>query len=230
MSIALNIESVREKILGAEQRAGREANTVRLMAVSKFNPASSIVEALNAGLCLFGENRVQEACEKFPDIIAKNLETELHLIGSLQRNKVRSIVPIVTCIQSVDRLELLSEIEKQACTLNCNVQVLFEFHTGEESKSGYTDLDTLFRSIDNLESMTHVRPAGLMTMAPFTNDTHVIRESFKLLAKIQAECSRRYPVFNFNELSMGMSADFEIAIEEGSTLVRIGRAIFGERT
>lgn len=229
MSIASNIESVREKILEAELRAGREANTVRLMAVSKFNPSLSIVEALNAGLCLFGENRVQEACEKFPGIIAKNPETELHLIGSLQRNKVRSIVPIVTCIQSVDRLELLSEIEKHARALNRNIQVLFEFHTGEESKSGYTDIDSLFRSIDSFENMTHVRSAGLMTMAPFTSDEHAIRESFKLLMKVRSECSRRYPACSFDELSMGMSADFEIAIEEGSTLVRVGRAIFGER-
>lgn len=229
MSIADNLLRIRERIAEAELRAGRSAGSVRLMAVSKFHPAESVREALDAGQTLFGENRVQEAVEKFDPIMRDRPDTVLHLIGTLQRNKVAKIIPFASCLQSVDRLDLLVEIERQAALRARVIDVLFEYHTGEASKSGYADRDNLFRSIDLLSGMSHVRCSGLMTMAPFTDDRAAIRESFRALAALQRECATRYPALDFSMLSMGMSHDFEIAIEEGSTLVRVGTAIFGER-
>lgn len=229
MSISENIDAIRERIARAEVRAGRSAGSVRLMAVSKFHPAEAVLEAVGSGQTLFGENRVQEADSKFPDIIAAHPGVELHLIGSLQRNKVAKIVGIASCIQSVDREELLAEISKQCASLERTIDVLFEYHTAEDSKSGYAEKDMLFRSLDLLESMPNVRCRGLMTMAPFTEDQLAVRSSFRQLVSLRDACMARYPSLDFSVLSMGMSADFEIAIEEGSTLVRVGTAIFGER-
>lgn len=230
MSVAENLQRIREKIADAERRAGRASGSVRLMAVSKFHPASAVLEAIGAGQVLFGENRVQEAQDKFPPILEAHPETELHLIGSLQRNKAGKILKIATCIESVDRAELLLEIGKQVSASGKKTEILFECHTGEESKAGYLDRDELLRSIDLLASMPLVVCRGLMTMAPFTQDRDSIRASFRTLAALRDECARRYPDIDFSVLSMGMSSDFDIAIEEGSTLVRVGTAIFGERT
>jgi pyridoxal phosphate enzyme (YggS family) len=229
MSVADNLASIQERIRSAEERAGRAAGSVKLLAVSKFHPASAVLEAISAGQRLFGENRVQEAEEKFPSILAEHPDVTLHMIGSLQRNKVKQAVRLASCIQSVDRAELLAEIEKQAADQGKIVDVLFEYHTGEDSKSGYPDRPSLFASIDALASMPHVRPRGLMTMAPFTDDKNAVRGSFRELVRVQHDCLTRYPGLDFSVLSMGMSADYEIAIEEGSTLVRVGTAIFGER-
>ncbi len=230
MGIAENLALVRERIEEASRRAGRDPSSVALMAVSKFHPAESVLEAMAAGQRLFGENRVQEATEKFIRVKEIQPDAELHLIGSLQRNKVSKIIGIASCIQSVDRAELLAEIERQAAARDTVISILFEYHTGEESKAGYADRDSLFRSIDLLPEMPRVRCAGLMTMAPFTADQAAVKASFRSLAALQGECQRRYPALDFSTLSMGMSSDYGIAIEEGSTLVRIGTAIFGERT
>ena len=157
-------------------------SSVRLVAVSKFHPAESVEEAFRAGQVLFGENRVQEAAAKFDELRSRGIEPELHIIGSLQRNKVKEAVRIASCIQSVDRMELLSEIEKRCVQLGKAVDVLLEIKTGEETKSGFTYL-----------------------------------------------MAAEFPGLDFGELSMGMSGDYRIAVEEGSTMVRIGTAIFGER-
>lgn len=230
MSITENLKIIQEKVFNAEKLAGRKPSSVRLMAVSKFHPAEAVREVINAGLTLFGENRVQEAFDKFPAILQETSEVELHLIGNLQRNKVKHIIQLASCIQSVDRSGLLEEIEKQAKSAGRPVDILFEYLTAEDSKSGYTDFDTLFRSVDLLSHMTNVRCRGLMTLAPFTSDKSAIRKSFRTLVSLQKECAARYPSLDFSVLSMGMSADFETAIEEGSTLIRVGRAIFGERS
>lgn len=229
MGVADNLSRVRELVAEAERRSGREPGSVRLMAVSKFHPASAVIEAIRAGQTLFGENRVQEAEDKFEEVRRTYPEAELHMIGSLQRNKAAKAVAIASCIQSVDRLELLDAISAHAQKAGKKIDVLFEFHTGEESKSGYADTDSLFASIDALESMPLVACRGLMTMAPFTKDEAVVRASFARLASIRDQCARRWPALDFSTLSMGMSGDFSAAIEEGSTLVRIGTAIFGER-
>ena len=229
MGISENLARVQEEIDAALHRAGREAGSAKLVAVSKFHPQEAVREAIAAGQLIFGENRVQEAAEKFPQLIEENPSLELHLIGSLQRNKVKRILEIASCIQSVDRAELLLEIEKRAAELNKKIDVLFEVHTGEESKSGYASCDELFSSIDLLESCPHVRVRGLMTMAPFTDDEREVRASFRKLISIKEACEKRFCGLDFSEVSMGMSSDFAIAIEEGSTMVRIGTAIFGPR-
>ena len=229
MSIATNLVRIREAIAEAEHRSGREKDSVRLMAVSKFHPAEAVREAIGAGQLLFGENRVQEATGKFSPILESSPGVELHLIGSLQRNKVKEIVRLASCIQSVDRSELLLEINRQAQEAGRTVRILFEYLTGEDTKSGYVSADELFRSLDLLDGLASVRCAGLMTVAPFTADRETVRKSFGTLRTLRDECVRRYPELDFSELSMGMSGDFDIAIEEGSTLVRVGTAIFGER-
>lgn len=231
MDIAQNLLNIKERILKAEQKAGRPSGSVKLMAVSKFHPVDEILEAIDAGQCLFGENRVQEANEKFPAIIEQKPDTCLHMIGQLQSNKVKTAVKIAACIQSVDRIDLLNEIEKQCAKINKNIDILFEYHTGEESKSGFTDKETLINAMDLIAAgkYPHINPKGFMTMAPFTEDEALIRKSFSTLRNLSEELKQKYPQFDLCELSMGMSGDFEIAIEEGSTIVRVGTAIFGER-
>ncbi len=204
---------------------------VKLVAVSKFHPAQSVIEAINAGQTLFGENRVQEAAQKFDELRQQGYTPELHIIGSLQRNKVKEAVRIASMIESVDRIELLDEIEKQCSKAQKNIQILFEMHTGEESKSGFESKEALEEALNNFEKglYPHVQIKGFMTMAPFTKDEELIRKSFRTLKGLQEEFSKKYPAYDFSELSMGMSGDYKIAIEEGSTMVRIGTAIFGER-
>lgn len=229
MSIRKNLERIRELIRDSELKTGRPDNSVTLVAVSKFHPVTAVIEAVEAGQFVFGENRVQEALDKFPQILSQHPQVELHLIGSLQRNKVAKVLPVSSCIQSVDRIDLLLEIGKRAVLIGKNMTVLFEMHTGEESKAGFLSVDDLFRALDTLREYPNVHCAGLMTMAPFTDNDREIRASFRKLKQIQETCIRAYPQLDFSVLSMGMSNDYRIAIEEGSTMVRIGTAIFGER-
>lgn len=231
MSIKNNLSEIKDKISNAEKKAGRTPGSVKLIAVSKFHPVESVVEAIACGQNTYGENRVQEASDKFIKIYETYPETELHIIGQLQTNKVKKAVEIATWIQSVDRIELLKEIDKQCAKLNKNIKILFEIHTGEESKSGYTSEEELIKSIELCKNgeVPHIEPMGLMTMAPFTDDKDLIRNSFRKLKNLSEKLQKMYPNLNLSELSMGMSGDFEIAIEEGATMVRVGTAIFGER-
>ena len=231
MSIKENLEKVRYRISEAEKKSGRAAGSVKLMAVSKFHPAQAVREAYDAGQLLFGENRVQEASEKFPPIIEAHPQIQVQMIGQLQSNKVKKAVTYASCIQSVDRLDLLKEIEKQCAKLERKIKILFEVHTGEESKSGFTSEETLIESVEACANglFPHIIPCGFMTMAPFTEDEKLIRKSFISLRELSEKLRPQYPSLLLTELSMGMSGDFEIAIEEGSTLVRVGTAIFGER-
>ncbi|AEE16727.1 YggS family pyridoxal phosphate-dependent enzyme [Treponema brennaborense] len=228
-TISSNLKQITDSIFEAEQAAGRIRGSVRLVAVSKFHPAQAVLEAIASGQTLFGENRVQEAAAKFETVRAAYPAAELHIIGSLQRNKVKSAVQCASCIQSVDRQELLEEIQKQAEKLGKKIRVLFEFHTGEDSKSGFTDADSVFRAIEFAESASCLVPAGFMTMAPFTQDSRLVSESFRKLSGLRTAAQARFPELELTELSMGMSADYRIAIAEGATMVRIGTAIFGER-
>ncbi|MBO4318907.1 MAG: YggS family pyridoxal phosphate-dependent enzyme [Treponema sp.] len=229
--------NIKNQIHLAEKKASAKSDSVRLCAVSKFHPAQDVIDAFNAGQILFGENRVQEATEKFTEINQTlaaqgvNKLPELHIIGSLQSNKVKKAVSISSCIQSVDRIELLEDIEKHCAGLDKQISVFFEYHTAEDSKSGYESEDDLFRSLERCASgdFPHVIPAGLMTMAPFVQDEKLIRKSFITLRNLRDSIHTRFPSLPVRELSMGMSGDFLIAIEEGSTMVRIGTAIFGER-
>lgn len=229
MSIRKNLERIQDTIRESELKAGRVANSVSLVAVSKFHPLDAVFEAVEAGQFIFGENRVQEALEKFPEIQERYPQVELHLIGSLQRNKVAKALPFSNCIQSVDRIDLLQEIDKRAVQIKKKISVLFEIHTGEESKAGFISIDDLFHALDTLRDSTQVHCSGLMTMAPYTNNENEIRASFRKLKQTQETCTQAYPELDFSVLSMGMSNDYRIAIEEGSTMVRIGTAIFGDR-
>ena len=229
MSITENYKQIESRVRKAEEDSNRALNSVKLMAVSKFHTSEEIEEAIAADATLFGENRVREAAEKFPELLKKHPEIELHMIGSLQRNKVKQIVPLASCIQSVDRIELIEEIEKQCAKINKKMQILLEYHTGEESKSGFTSIEEVTKAMHLIENCPHIQPKGFMTMAPLTDDKAEIANSFKKLVSISEIIRKLFPNYSLNELSMGMTNDFETAISCGSTIVRIGTAIFGER-
>ena len=232
MSIADNIVKIEEKILDACHKAGRKRETITLMGVSKFHPVELIEEASKAGISYFGESRVQEGVAKFESFKKDHPDIQVHLIGSLQRNKAKTAYSFFDCIQSVDREALITELVKTAGSglRDKPLPLLLELHTGEESKSGFANFDELFKAAALVLSSDLLRPKGLMTIAPYTQDKEEIRSSFRLLAKAQCELVKRFPpAENWACLSMGMSNDFDIAIEEGSTMIRIGSSIFGER-
>lgn len=230
-TIKNNLSEIYTKIHQAEKKAGRPEGSVKLLAVSKFHPAEAVTEALQAGQKSFGENRVQEAAGKFPEVFEKFPDCDLHIIGQLQSNKVKKAVGIASTIESVDRIDLIKEIEKQASKIGKTIKIFLEVHTGEESKSGYASEEDIIESLDFIASgnAPHVNPCGFMTMAPFTDNKDEIRKSFSSLRILSSKMQEKYPCFKLTELSMGMSGDFELAIEEGSTEVRVGTAIFGQR-
>ncbi|MDR0410557.1 MAG: YggS family pyridoxal phosphate-dependent enzyme [Treponema sp.] len=219
------IECVWGKIVSACIRAGRSQTEIQLCGVSKFHSRAEIDEAFSAGLQLFGENRVQEATEKFA--VQEKNGFQIHLIGGLQRNKAKRAVELFDCIQSVDRLSLIDELGALTRDKQSPLPILLEIHTAEDSKSGFPDIDSLLFGVERVFSYKGLLLQGLMTMAPNSNDEKSIRASFRAVAAAQKAVSTRFsnscPI-----LSMGMSNDFEIAIEEGSTMVRIGTAIFGK--
>jgi pyridoxal phosphate enzyme (YggS family) len=230
--VADRIARVEERLEAACRRAGRKREEVRLMAVTKFHPAEAVEEAWRGGLRLFGENRVQEAGEKFPPLRTGRAGLELHLIGTLQRNKAKAAAALFDCVESVDRDSLLETLGGLTAGRGKPLPVLLELHTGEESKAGYPDADALCRAAEKALGFPGLRVSGLMTMAPFTSSKEAVRASFRALAGARAFLRARFPdseAVSWDCLSMGMSGDFETAVEEGSTLVRIGTALFGER-
>jgi len=235
MLIAENIAKIEERIQKACNSAGRKRGEITLMAVTKFVPVEKIEEAYRCGIRCFGESRVKEAGEKFDDFKKKYSAAQLHMIGSLQRNKAKQAASLFDCIQSVDRNELIDELGKHPRIREDTqgaLNILLELHTGEKTKSGFADFDALFKAAELALNAVNIKPAGLMTMAPFTADKDLIRSSFRWLIKAESELKKRFPSnekdCSWDVLSMGMSNDFEIAIEEGSTLLRIGSAIFKE--
>ena len=232
MNLAANLEAIEERIVKACQRSGRKRDDITLMAVSKFQPVEAVIEAWNAGLRFFGESRVQEAAAKYGSFW-DNHDAELHLIGSLQRNKAARAVSLFNCIQSVDREALVAELIKHTADRSEPLPLLLEYRTGEDSKSGFLSLDSLCRAVELISECPLLSIRGLMTIAPDTRDEKILRSVFRHMVHLQQELERRFPPehcrYNWSCLSMGMSGDFEIAVEEGSTLLRIGTAIFGER-
>ena len=237
MDIAANIERVEERILKACLRSGRKREEITLMGVTKMQPVEAVEKAWNGGLRCFGESRVQEAAGKFAEskaLLLKKAGMELHLIGSLQRNKAKSAASLFDCVQSVDRDSLIVELANSTGRAS-PLPVLLEFRTGEDTKSGYANMDALLRAAGLAFGCPALRVRGLMTIAPNTSEEEPMRAAFRSLAKAQRELERAFPVRDGDQhswscLSMGMSGDYEIAIEEGSTLLRIGAAIFGDRT
>ena len=203
---------------------------VKLVAVSKTKPISDIEEAYNAGQRVFGENKVQEMEDKFR---ALPKDIEWHLIGHLQSNKVKYIAPFVAMIHAVDSEQLLKVIDKEGVKNNRIIDCLIQIHIAQEdSKFGFSEKEAedFFQS-NNWMQYNHVRICGLMGMATFTDDNQQIRLEFKSLKRLfdSIKTTSMSEVDSFNQLSMGMSGDYQIGIEEGSTLVRVGSAIFGER-
>lgn len=220
MAIKENLEEIKREI----------PSHVKLVAVSKTKPVETIREAYEAGQRLFGENKAQEMIAKQPELPS---DIKWHFIGHLQRNKVRYLAPFVDIIESVDSLRLLREINKEAIKNERTIPVLLQFHIASEETKFGLDLDEarqLLQSKD-FQEMQNIRVCGVMGMATFTEDEKVLRKEFSLLKSIFDTLKNEY--FNstdhFREISMGMSGDFKIAIEEGSTIVRIGTSIFGER-
>ena len=203
---------------------------VSLVAVSKYHPVKQLQEAYAAGQRIFGESHAQELVAKAPLMPD---DVQWHFIGHLQRNKVRQIMPIVSLIHSVDSIRLLSTIDKEAARIGRTVDVLLQLHVAqEEAKSGFA-VEELMQLAENgeFQSFKHVRYRGLMAMATFTTDTALIASEFARVASTYATLLEKqiFPGADFNQLSMGMSDDWHIAVEHGATLVRIGTQIFGPR-
>ncbi|UFS68577.1 YggS family pyridoxal phosphate-dependent enzyme [Geomonas sp. RF6] len=227
MSIAYNLEVIHQRMAEAARKSGRSADQVRLVAVSKTKPAEAIADAFRCGQQVFGENYVQELTEK-AGLLGEGIRW--HFIGSLQSNKVRQIAGMVELIHSVDRISLAREIDRQWGLIGKVCDVLIQVNISqEETKSGTTTAD-LLDLVRQVAELPHVRIKGLMTMPPFFDDPEGARPYFRELQRLAGEVAAAgIPGVEMKELSMGMSGDFEVAIEEGATLVRVGSALFGER-
>ncbi len=226
--IADNLLKLRERIDAAALRSGRDPAGISLVAVSKLHPAEAAAAAYLAGQRLFGENRVQEAGEKFPALRESCPDIEVHMIGHLQSNKAKAAAGIFSCVQSLDSIELARKLSAAAQACGRTLGVFIELHTGEESKAGFRSPEEALACLDILRGLPFLQPRGLMTMAPFTRDPQPIRASFRALAALGGHWQAQHPDLAPPLLSMGMSNDYEIAVEEGSTMLRIGTAIFGE--
>jgi len=222
-----NIEFVEENILNACRKAGRERSEVTLIAVSKTKPVSDIRQAMDCGIRTFGENKVQEIRDKTEEITEP---VNWHMIGHLQANKVKYLPGRVCMIHSVDNRKLADEIEKQFAKADTVIDVLIEVNmAGEDSKFGLTPEETP-DFVKEISSLPHLNIRGLMTIAPYTEDAESNRIFFKGLRELKNKInSMDIPGVNMDTLSMGMTGDYQVAIEEGATFVRVGTGIFGER-
>ena len=225
--IKQNLAEVEEKICAACERAGRDRNEVTLIAVSKTKPVEMLEACMEQGITVFGENKVQELCEKY-EVLPKNLHW--HMIGHLQRNKVKYITDKVEMIHSVDSLRLAQAISDDAVKKGVNVDILIEVNVGEEdSKFGLKteETESLVRQVAELPNISI---KGLMTIAPYTEVQEENRTIFRTLKQLSVDIdSKNIDNVSMNVLSMGMTGDYEVAIEEGATMIRVGTGIFGER-
>lgn len=263
--VAENIAHVRERIAAAAHRAGRSADQITLIAVTKTHPADVVEMALAAGVADWGENRVQEADEKIAALGASGVRW--HLIGHLQRNKAKRAVTLFDLIHSLDSIRLAETLDRHLAESAAQLDVLSpqQAHpgmvgetlaagssghqrrlpvllqvnvSGEETKEGFALpggltnsalLPDFYGAVERIVALPQLEVQGLMTIAPYTSDPEAARPTFRTLAALRDDLSRRFPHGSWHQLSMGMTGDFEVAIEEGATLVRVGRAIFGER-
>jgi hypothetical protein len=225
MNFADNFAAIQQRIQAACSRAGREAQSVMLLAVSKTKPAEIIEEAVRCGQIFFGENKVKEAKAKIPLSPGK---ARWQFIGHLQSNKARDAVELFEMIQGVDSLDLAREISKRCEQASKNMPILLEVNVaGESSKFGYQP-ERLLAELKELNSLPRITVQGLMTIPPFTTDAEKARPHFRHLRELKAQCEAVLGL-PLPHLSMGMSGDFETAIEEGATIVRVGTALFGPR-
>ena len=225
-SLRENLPRVQERIAAAQARSGRSA-AVAIVAVTKTHPAEAVRAALAAGLRAIGENRVQELAEKV-EAVGRDA-AEWHLIGHLQRNKVRRALPLFDMIESVDSYRLAQELSAEAERAGRDVESLVEVNiSGEESKSGFSP-EELVDAAGAVGQLPRLRVRGVMTIGPLTEDRAAIRAAFVRMRGLFESCARDVPAFDARWLSMGMSGDFEVAVEEGSNMVRLGTILFGER-
>lgn len=226
--IADNLKTIHEKIDAAAKRAGRRGSDIRLVCVSKTVPSERVMEAYDAGERSFGENRVQEYLEK-----SKKMPKDIdwHVIGRLQTNKVKYIINNVCMLHSLDRLNLASELQKELVKKDAYLDVLIQVNTAEEeTKAGFLPGE-IFRAADEIAGLDRLKVKGVMTVAPFTDDTGILKqvfdETYSVFEKLR---DGGYGEFDIKWLSMGMSGDYELAIERGANMVRIGSSIFGMRS
>ena len=229
MRINENVESVKERIADAQLRSGNKAQ-IKIVAITKAHPASIIVETLHAGLDTIGENRVQEAEDKFPEIAEILPKITKRLVGHLQSNKVNKALNIFDTIDSVDSLKIANKIGRKAVSLNRTIPVLLEINTsGESTKFGFVqdNIDDILACFE----IQGIEVQGLMTVGPLTSDNKRTRNAFICLRELHKSIKSQLTenVDIFTELSMGMSGDFDIAVEEGATMVRLGTVLFGKR-
>src|SRR5213596_2981964 len=224
-SIAENLERVREQIAQAAARAGRVAEEIELVAITKTHPAEKVQEAIEAGQALFGESRVQEARAKIPELPSN---VHWHFVGHLQKNKIRHALPLFELIHSVDSLGLAQDMNRIAEEEAMHPRVLLEVNVaGEGSKFGFQP-DKLCEQMEELLSLPRLSILGLMTIPPLAEEAEASRKYFIQLRELRDRLQTEFRV-DLSQLSMGMTQDFPVAIEEGATLVRVGTAIFGER-
>lgn len=224
-TISENLERVRSRIDAAACRAGRNPGEVELVAISKTYPAEKVGEAVEAGQELFGESRVQEALVKIPALPGR---LRWHFIGHLQANKVRKALPLFELIHGVDTIEIARDIDRIAADLGLFPRILLEVNvSGEGSKHGFAP-ESLERGLEELLALPRVQVEGLMTMAPLAPEAEASRPCFAALRALRDRLARQAGI-PIPTLSMGMSGDYEVAVEEGATLVRVGSAIFGGR-
>jgi PLP dependent protein len=232
VTIASNLTGIRERIDAATKRAGREPSDIALMAVCKTFPADAILEAYAAGQKLFGENRVQEFADKFPELTELK-DARFHMIGHLQSNKTAKAAEIFQAVDSIDSPKLAHRLNDSAQKLGKTLDVLIEINVGgEEAKSGLApDSSEINAILSQAPEWTNLRIRGLMTVPPYSDDPEGARPYFRRLREMRDHINARHlPSLALDTLSMGMSHDFEVAIDEGSTCVRIGTAIFGGRS
>lgn len=225
--IAANIAKIHGRIDKACQKSGRNPEEVKLIAVSKVKPAEQVEEAFHAGQKLFGESYVQEFRDKQPLVEAP---VQWHFIGGLQSNKVKYLRSKVMMIHSVDRLSLAEEIDRQWEKIDGAVEILLQVNVGDEASKSGCDPENLESLVRSIAPLSNLRIKGLMCLPPHSDDPEQVRPFFKQLRKLSEQIDRlQLSGVEMSELSMGMSGDFEMAIEEGATLVRVGTAIFGAR-
>lgn len=221
------LEEVEERIQEACRRAGRDRSEVTLIAVSKTKPAEVLKEAYDLGIRVFGENKVQELTEKY-EVLPKDIRW--HMIGHLQTNKVKYIADKVELIHSVDSLKLAETIEKEAAKRHRTIDILVEVNVAEEGSKFGLKVEEVIPFIEKVAGFSHINVRGLMTIAPFVENPEKNRSVFADLRKLSVDITEKnIDNVNVSILSMGMTNDYEVAIEEGATMVRVGTGIFGAR-
>ena len=227
MSIAMNYAEVKSRMEAACVRAGRDPKEVTLIAVSKTKPVSMLMEAYEAGARTFGENKVQEITEKLPQMPE---DAKFHMIGHLQTNKVGQVIEKAVLIHSVDSVHLAEKIEKEAAKRNMVKEILLEVNVAEEDSKFGLKMEEVIPTLEIIKTFPHVCVKGLMTIAPFVEDAEENRKYFKELYQLYVDIkTKNIDNGTMSVLSMGMTGDYEVAVEEGATMIRVGTGIFGSR-